>query len=94
MDVEGKLYGSNSNYHPDERDLQMTAEHVLAFDQAISDFGSFAIYSTQDDFVLVNTGNILRIIGGIAIVCVIVLALLGFFYIRRRRKRVRLEPSL
>ncbi len=87
MDDEGKLYGSNSNYHPDERDLQMTAEHVLAFDQAISDFGSFAIYSTQDDFVLVNTGNILRIIGGIVAVCVVALVFIGILFVRRRRSR-------
>ena len=87
MDNEGMLYEPSSTYHPDERDLQMTREHVLALDQALGDFGRFSIYSPQDDFVLVNTGNILTGIGGIVAVFVGALVLLGFRFVRRRRSR-------
>ncbi len=87
MDNEGMLYGSSSTYRPAQRDLQMTREHVLALDQALGDFGRFAIYSRGDDFALVNTGNILTGIGIIVVVFVGALVLLGFRFIRRRRSR-------
>ena len=87
MDNGGMLYGPNSTYHPDERDLQMTREHVLALDEALGDFGRFTLSSTQDDFVLVNTGFILTGIGGIAAGFVGALLLLGFRFVRRRRSR-------
>ena len=85
MDNEGKLYKPSSTYRPDQRELQMTREHVLALGQAFGDSGRFILYSPQDDFVLVNTGIIVTGIGGIGVVFVGALVLLGFRFVRRRR---------
>lgn len=87
MDNEGKLFAPSSTSRPNQRDLQMTREHVLALDQAISNFGRLSLYSTQDDFVLVSTRNILIGIGAIGVVCVTALVLSGFRFVRRRRRR-------
>jgi len=87
MDNQGELYGPQSTYRPDQRDLQMTREHVLALDQALGDFGRYTFYSAQDAFALVNQGNILKGIGGMLALCVGALVLFGFRFIRGRRSR-------
>ena len=87
MDNEGRLYEPSSTYRPDQRELQMTREHVVALEQAFGDSGRFILYSAQDDFVLVNTGIIVTGIGVIGVVIVGVLVLLVFRFVRRRRNR-------
>lgn len=87
MDNEGGLYPPQSTYRPDQRDLQLTREHVLALDQAFGDSGRFILYSPQDDFVLMNTGIIVTAIGGMGVILVGALVLLVFRFFRRRRRR-------
>jgi glyoxylase-like metal-dependent hydrolase (beta-lactamase superfamily II) len=93
MDNEGMLYEPNSTYHPNERDLQMRREHVLALDQALGDFGRLSLYSTQNDFVLVNNGFILTGIG-VTVAVVVALVLLGFLFLFVRRRRSRAVTAL
>ena len=87
MDNTGRLFEISSTYRPDQRDLQMTREHVLELDEALNDFGRFAIYSRGDNFALVNNGNILTGIGIIIVAFVGALALFGIRFVRRRRSR-------
>ena len=87
MDNEGRLYQPSSTYRPDQRELQLTREHVLALEQAFGVSGRFILYSPQDDFVLVNTGIITTGIGVIGVVIVGAVVLLVFRFVRRRRSR-------
>ena len=87
MDNQGMLYGPQSTYRPDQRQLQLTRKHVLALEQAFGESGRFIFYSPQDDFVLVNTGIIMTGIGGMVTVFVGVFVLLVFRFVRRRRSR-------
>jgi len=89
MDNGGRLYQPSSTYRPDQRELQLTREHVLALEQAFGDSSRFILYSAQDDFVLVNTGIIITCIGVIGVVILGAVVLLVFRFIRRRRRRSR-----
>jgi len=89
MDNEGRLYQPSSTYRPDQRELQLTREHVLALEQAFGDSSRFILYSAQDDFVLVNTGIIMTGIGIIGVVIVGAVMLFVFRFIRSRRRRSR-----
>ncbi|MCH7662701.1 MAG: MBL fold metallo-hydrolase [Chloroflexi bacterium] len=87
MDNEGKLYETSSTFRPNQRGLQMTRENILELDQALNDFGPFSLFSTHDEFLLVNNGLILTGMGIIIVAFVGALALFGIRFIRRRRSR-------
>ena len=86
LDNGGRLYQPSSTYRPDQRELQLTREHVLALEQAFGDSSRFILYSAQDDFVLVNTGIIITGIGVIGVVILGAVVMLVFRFIRRRRR--------
>src|SRR5262249_45354598 len=69
MDRNGKLFPWQSQYHPNERPLQMTKDDVLALPAAIESFNGF--YSTRGQFVMMNSIHILiasTVLAGIALV--------------------------
>jgi hydroxyacylglutathione hydrolase len=83
----GELLPWQSTYHPDERALQLTKDDVAALPAALRKFNGF--YTETGSFVIENG---LRILIAVAVAAVLVLLILGMLiyrFIRRRRNPAR-----
>jgi hydroxyacylglutathione hydrolase len=83
----GKLLPWQSTYHPDEHALQLTKDDVAALPAALRKFNGF--YTETGSFVIENG---LRILIAVAVAAVLVLLILGILiyrFIRRRRNPAR-----
>jgi glyoxylase-like metal-dependent hydrolase (beta-lactamase superfamily II) len=85
-DRDGRLYGWQASYHPDEHALQLGKAEVLALPAALDAFNGFR--GGQGGFVIINSIHELE---GMAAAAALVLAALGYGIYRfvryRRRKR-------
>jgi len=82
----GELFPWQSTDHPDERELQLTKEDVLALPTALRSFNGF--YTRTGDFVIENP---IRNLIAVAVGALAILAALGIWLFRfiRRRRRAR-----
>lgn len=81
----GELLPWQSTYHPDEHALQLTGEDVAALPGALRKFNGF--YTQTGSFVLENGLRLLIAVAVAALLVLLVLGLLIYRFIRRRRKR-------
>jgi hydroxyacylglutathione hydrolase len=79
----GHLYPWGSQYHPDERPLQLTKADLLALPAALRGFNGF--YSRRGDLILMNQMRDLIAAASMIVVVLITLGIWGFRYFRRRR---------
>jgi hydroxyacylglutathione hydrolase len=88
VDTHGNLFSWESQYHPKEHVLQMTADDLLALPVALRSFNG--IYTVRGQFVMMNSIRVL------IIAALLLLAILGapvalaVRLIRRRRRARRL----
>jgi len=83
LDRAGETFPWESQYHPQERVLQMSKDDLLALPAAVSRFNGF--YTQHGRFIMMNS---MRVLLAMALALLIVLAALVlwlFRYVRRRR---------
>ena len=83
MDANGELFPWQSQFHPNERVLQMTKDGVLALPAAFSHFNGF--YSKVGTFVFMDSIRILIVFTVGVLVVLIALLWLFIRFVRRRR---------
>jgi|SRR6185437_4430821 len=81
----GELYPWESQYHPQERALQLTKEDLLALPAIVTTFNGF--YTKEAGFTMSNPVHVLYAIGGAALLVAVLLLVLIVRYFRRRRRR-------
>lgn len=85
--ADGHLFDWGSQYHPNERALEMTPADVLALPAAMRQFNGF--YTRSGGFVMVNSLHILIALG---VAGLLVLAAIGAWlrrFLRRRKRAAR-----
>ena len=92
LDSAGETFPWESQYHPNERALQMTKDDLLALPAAISSFNGF--YTRSGEFILINSIRLLIAEAAIAGVVLATLVLGLVLYIRRRRARKRADAAM
>jgi glyoxylase-like metal-dependent hydrolase (beta-lactamase superfamily II) len=83
MNHEGELFPWKSTYHPDERGLPLTKEDLLSLPEALRSFNGF--YTRHGKWVIMNPTHQLMVVGAGAVLLLVALAWLGWWYFRRRR---------
>ncbi|HXO63371.1 MAG TPA: MBL fold metallo-hydrolase [Steroidobacteraceae bacterium] len=88
----GRAFPWGSQFHPDERPLQMTKADLLALPEALSGFNGF--YAERGGFLLMNPMRNLLVVAAAAAVVLAVLAGWTFRFLRRRiaARRQRSAP--
>ena len=82
LDTAGELFPSGSQYHPNERELALAKEDVLALPGALADFNGF--YARHDHFVVTNPKrNLLTVVA--AVVLLLAAMIWGWRRMRRRK---------
>jgi hydroxyacylglutathione hydrolase len=92
MDAQGNLFRWESQFHPHERVLQMTKDDLLALPGAINDFNGF--YTRSGNFIMMNSTRVLVTEASVALILIVALIWLPFHYVRRRRRRRKLEAGV
>ncbi|MGH8251614.1 MAG: MBL fold metallo-hydrolase [Steroidobacteraceae bacterium] len=85
MNRAGELFEWESTHHPDERDLPLTKEQLLALPDTLRSFNGF--YSKHGMFEMQNAMHILMALGTAVLLGIIGLVWLTWRYFRRRRRR-------
>jgi glyoxylase-like metal-dependent hydrolase (beta-lactamase superfamily II) len=89
LDAAGRLYDDGSQYHPNERPLQLTQDDVLALPVALDRFNGF--YAQYPNFVLTHPiHNLLALVLAAATVLLIIVLLVRQYFGRRRRSKSEL----
>jgi hydroxyacylglutathione hydrolase len=89
MDRNGNLFSWQSQYHPNERPLQMTKDDVLGLPAAIEGFNGF--YSIRGHFIMMNS---IHILVASAVLIGIVLVAFVWMLVRYFRKRGRVAMNI
>jgi glyoxylase-like metal-dependent hydrolase (beta-lactamase superfamily II) len=89
--AQGELFPWESTYHPQEHDLQLTKDDLLALPAALETFNGF--YSVRGKFVMMNSIRILIALSVLIVVIVVAIVWLLVRYIRRRRRARRLRAE-
>jgi hydroxyacylglutathione hydrolase len=85
--LSGELLTWESNYHPDERALQLTKGDVQAMPAALNKFNGF--YTETGPFVIENPLRLLIAAAAAAAIVLAVLIILLIRFIRKRRNHLR-----
>ena len=91
MDANGELFPWQSQFHPNERVLQLTKDDVLALPAAFSHFNGF--YTKVGSFVFMDSIRILIVFTIGVLVLLIALLWLVIRYVRRRRAARANRPN-
>ena len=91
MNAQGEMYPWESQYHPNERALEMTKDDVLALPAVVREFNGF--YNKNGSLVLMNSMRILLAFAAVVLALLVGLILIAVRYVRRRRTR-RLQTSV
>jgi glyoxylase-like metal-dependent hydrolase (beta-lactamase superfamily II) len=83
LDATGQAFSTGSEYHPNERRLELTKSDLLALPAALEDFNGF--YASHDNFILSNPKRNLLVLG-IVVVVVLAFAVWGLRRLPRRRQ--------
>lgn len=84
LDADGQLYPHGSQYHPNERRLELAEEDLLALPAALADFDGF--YARHANFTLSNPiYNLLALV--VTVVVILALIVWGLMWFIRRRRR-------
>jgi glyoxylase-like metal-dependent hydrolase (beta-lactamase superfamily II) len=87
----GDVYPWGSQYHPDERPLQLTKADLLALPAALRGFNGF--YGRRGDLILTNPMRNLTAVASMIVIALIALGIWGFRYFRRRRASRRQQKT-
>jgi hydroxyacylglutathione hydrolase len=93
LDSAGNTFPWESQYHPQERALQMTKDDLLALPAALRSFNGF--YTVRGKFIMMNSIRILIVCGIFILAVVVALVWLLVRYIRRRMRahKLRVQPN-
>src|SRR5262249_33598238 len=83
MNREEELFPWKSTYHPNERALPLTREDLLSLPETLQGFNGF--YTKHGKWVLMNPGRQLTVVGAGAVLLLVALAWVVWWYFRRRR---------
>jgi len=86
LDAEGNAYGMGSQYHPNERRLELSEHDLLALPTALDHFNGF--YAKYPDYILANPVHNLAAIGIATLASVVLLVWLVRKWRQRRRALV------
>lgn len=89
LDASGETFPWESQYHPNERVLQMSKDDLLALPGAIRSFNGF--YTRRGKFIMINSVRMLIVWAVLAVVVLIALVMMLVLYVRRRRRARRLR---
>ncbi len=92
LDVSGETFPWESQYHPNERVLQMSKDDLLALPGAIRSFNGF--YTRRGKFIMINSVRMLIVWAVLAVVVLIALVMMLVLYVRRRRRARRLRSPI
>jgi hydroxyacylglutathione hydrolase len=91
MNRAGELFPWGSQYHPDERPLQMSKEDLMALPKAAASFNGF--YTRHGGFILMNPLRILIVIASAGAIGLIAAIVTLIRYFRRRKARGKQQPQ-
>lgn len=83
MNREEELFPWKSTYHPRERALPLIKEDLLSLPETLRGFNGF--YTKHGKWVLMNPNRQLMAVGAGAVLLLVALAWLAWWYFRRRR---------
>lgn len=87
-----EMYAWESTYHPREHPLPLSQSDLKELPNALRKFNGF--YTATGSFALMNSVHILIAVGGGLAILLVMLSLLVFRYVKRRRARKRLAPAV
>jgi len=90
-DVQGKLFPSGSQYHPNEHVLQLSKDDLLALPEALRSFNGF--YTTKGQFVMMDPIHNLTAVGVLIVLVLVALVAMVVWYVRRRRRTRELRTA-
>jgi hydroxyacylglutathione hydrolase len=91
LNSAGDTFTWGSQYHPQERVLQMTKQDLLALPAAVRGFNGF--YSVRGGFILMNSMRVLILEAVVAAVILIALVWITVRFFRRRKRKRRLAAQ-
>jgi hydroxyacylglutathione hydrolase len=91
LNVDGDDRGIGFHYHPHEHALQLTKQDLLGLPNVVGHFNGF--YNQSGMFVMYNQSRVLEALAAILIAVLIACVLLLRWYLRRRKKRLKLSLS-
>lgn len=91
LNSAGNTFAWGSQYHPQERVLQMTKQDLLALPAAVRSFNGF--YSVRGGFILMNSMRVLIVEAAVAALILIALVWIVVRFFRRHKRKRRLAAE-